>query len=164
MEPPSYEEATLHPSGPGNPSTPPPTYVEAVTTQPDSFPVLTLPTAGTSRSQNTGLITHQLTQIGASDRRRQPQPTVVVTQPQPVPVLITHLGDIPGLVSCPHCHHVVTSKVTYVPGNVAWCMCLLITLMGFICGCCLIPFGLRSLQDVHHSCPRCGKHLGIYKR
>ncbi|KAA8594599.1 hypothetical protein FQN60_011734 [Etheostoma spectabile] len=144
MEPPSYEEATLHPSGPGtaalitsyhssltNPSTPPPTYVEAV---------------------------------GASDRRRQPQPTVVVTQPQPVPVLITHLGDIPGLVSCPHCHHVVTSKVTYVPGNVAWCMCLLITLMGFICGCCLIPFGLRSLQDVHHSCPRCGKHLGIYKR
>ncbi|XP_034743815.1 lipopolysaccharide-induced tumor necrosis factor-alpha factor homolog isoform X2 [Etheostoma cragini] len=164
MEPPSYEEATLQPTGAGNPSTPPPTYVEAVTTQPDPFPVLTLPTAGTSPSQNTGLITHQLTQIGASDRGRQPQPTVVVTQPQPVPVLVTHLGDIPGLVSCPHCHQVVTSKVTYVPGNVAWCMCLLITLMGFICGCCLIPFVLRSLQDVHHSCPRCGKRLGVYRR
>lgn len=29
MEPPSYEEATLHPTGLGTPSTPPPTYVEA---------------------------------------------------------------------------------------------------------------------------------------
>ncbi|XP_078119909.1 lipopolysaccharide-induced tumor necrosis factor-alpha factor [Sander vitreus] len=164
MEPPSYEEATLHPTGLGTPSTPPPTYVEAVTTQPDYFPVLTLPTAGTSPSQNTGLITYQLTQIGSSDGGRQTQPAVVVTQPQPVPILITHLGDIPGLVCCPHCHHVVTSKVTYVPGRIAWWMCLLITLMGFICGCCLIPFGMRSLQDAHHSCPQCGKHLHIYRR
>ncbi|TDH16381.1 hypothetical protein EPR50_G00019440 [Perca flavescens] len=164
MEPPSYEEATLHPSGLGSPSTPPPTYVEAVTTQPDSFPVLTLPTAGTSPSQNTGLITYQLTQIGASDRGRQTQPAVVVTQPQPVPILMTRLGDIPGLVCCPHCNNVVTSKVTYVPGWVAWCMCLLIILMGFVCGCCLIPFAMRSLHDVHHSCPQCGKHLHTYRR
>lgn len=69
--------------------------------------------------------------VGASDGGRQTQPAVVLTQPQPVPILMTHLGDIPGLVCCPHCHHVVTSKVRYVPGRVAWWMCLLITLMGW---------------------------------
>lgn len=61
---------------------------------------------------------------------RQTQP-VVVTQPQPVPVSLTYLSDNPGVVRCPHCHHVVTTKVTYLPGRAAWCMCTLLAVMGW---------------------------------
>ncbi|XP_041790350.1 lipopolysaccharide-induced tumor necrosis factor-alpha factor homolog [Chelmon rostratus] len=185
MEPPSYEEARLHPPAQGtqafnilpppsydasfpSPSTPPPTYGEAVTIQPDPFPVLTPPrvqTAVTSPSHNTGLIIHPPTQIGvtASVSSRQTQP-VVVTQPQPVPISPPYLRDVPGVVCCPHCHHVVTTKVTYLPGRAAWCMCVLLTVMGLVCGFCLIPFMVRGLQDAHHSCPQCGNHLHIYTR
>ncbi|CAJ1052605.1 lipopolysaccharide-induced tumor necrosis factor-alpha factor homolog [Xyrichtys novacula] len=185
MEPPSYEEARFHPPALSSqgynippppsydvslhaPPTPPPTYGEAVTVQPDPFPVLTpprLPTSASSPSQNTGVIIHPTTQIGVSSSsvgRRQTQP--VVTQPQPVPVTLSYLEDNPAVVHCPHCRHVVTSKVTYQPGKAAWCMCILLTLMGLVCGFCLIPFMVRSLQDAHHSCPNCGKHLYTYTR
>ncbi|XP_070842854.1 lipopolysaccharide-induced tumor necrosis factor-alpha factor homolog [Chaetodon trifascialis] len=185
MEPPSYEEARLHPPALGtqalnippppsydaslpSPSTPPPTYGEAVTIQPDPFPVLTPPVAPpavTSPSQNTGIIIHPISQIGVtpSVNGRQTQP-VVLTQPQPVPISLTYLGDVPGVVCCPHCHHVVTTKVMYLPGRAAWCMCVLLTMMGLVCGFCLIPFMVRGLQDAHHSCPRCGNHLHVYTR
>ncbi|XP_044047542.1 lipopolysaccharide-induced tumor necrosis factor-alpha factor homolog isoform X1 [Siniperca chuatsi] len=186
MEPPSYEEASLHPPVLGtqelntppppsydaylhSPSTPPPTYGEAVTIQPDHFPVLTpprVPTAVTSPSENTGVIFHPVTQIGVtpSVSSRQTQTVVVVTQPQPVPISVTCLGDIPGVVCCPHCHHVVTTKVTYLPGGAAWCMCVLLTMLGLVCGFCLIPFMVRGLQDAHHSCPQCGNHLHTHRR
>ncbi|XP_073339282.1 lipopolysaccharide-induced tumor necrosis factor-alpha factor homolog [Pagrus major] len=185
MDPPSYEEANLHRPAVGtqafdilpppsydaslpSPSTPPPTYGEAVTVQPDPFPVLTpprVPTAVTYPPQNNGFIVHSVTQIGVtpSVNVMQTQP-VVVTQPPPVPILPMYLKDVPGLVLCPHCNHVVTSQVTYLPGKAAWCLCFLLTMMGLICGFCLIPFAVRGLQDAHHSCPNCGNHLHIYTR
>uniref|UniRef100_A0A3Q3F751 Lipopolysaccharide-induced tumor necrosis factor-alpha factor homolog n=1 Tax=Kryptolebias marmoratus TaxID=37003 RepID=A0A3Q3F751_KRYMA len=130
MEPPSYEEASRHPTinnsftpGHGNfdssPSTPPPTYRDAV---------------------------------------------AVVSQPQPVPIVVTSLIDSPGLVRCPHCRHLITTKVAYKPGWAAWCTCTMLALMGLICGFCLIPLMMRRLQDAHHFCPNCGEKVHIYKR
>ncbi|KAI4833291.1 hypothetical protein KUCAC02_016200 [Chaenocephalus aceratus] len=181
MEPPSYEESRFHPPALSTaafnvtpppsynashyyPPTPPPTYGEAVTIQPDPFPVLTLPNP--RRTRNTGVITHPVTQIGVTQSvgGRRSQPVVVTTQPLPVPISVTHLGDVPGVVRCPQCHHVVTTKVSYLPGRTAWCMCFLFTMMGLICGCCLIPLTIKSLQDAHHSCPQCGNELHTYTR
>uniref|UniRef100_A0A3Q1FUV1 Lipopolysaccharide-induced tumor necrosis factor-alpha factor homolog n=1 Tax=Acanthochromis polyacanthus TaxID=80966 RepID=A0A3Q1FUV1_9TELE len=140
MEPPSYEEASRQPpagvtetftfSPPPaydaslpSPSTPPPTYGEAV---------------------------------GVTAPRRGMRTQTVVTQPQPVPVLVPSLRDSPALVRCPHCHHLVTTKVQYAPGKAAWCL--------LVCGFCLIPLMVRGLQDAHHSCPRCETPLHIYMR
>uniref|UniRef100_A0A3P8N6D1 LITAF domain-containing protein n=1 Tax=Astatotilapia calliptera TaxID=8154 RepID=A0A3P8N6D1_ASTCA len=69
----------------------------------------------------------------------------------------------PGLVRCPHCSHLVTSKVTHVPGTALhWCfLCLCFRL---ICGFCLIPLMVRGMQDTHHSCPQCGNPLHVHKR
>lgn len=185
MEPPSYEEASLHPAALSpqafnipppsydasipSPSTPPPTYGEAVTVQPDAFPVLTppsVPTSATSPPHSTGVIVHPITQIGVtpSVSGRLAQPAVVVTQPPPVPISVSYLRDVPGVVRCPHCHHIVTSNVTYVPGRAAWCTCILLTMMGLVCGFCLIPFMVRGLQDAQHSCPQCKNHLHTYTR
>ncbi|XP_068583482.1 lipopolysaccharide-induced tumor necrosis factor-alpha factor homolog isoform X2 [Cebidichthys violaceus] len=150
MEPPPYEEASLHPPTLGtasfnilppsyyhvslhSPPTPPPTYVEAVGGAP-------------------------------SARSRQTQPAVVTTQPPPVPVSVTHLGDVPAVVRCPHCQRVVTTKVTYKPGSAAWCTCVLLAMMGLICGCCLIPLMMKGLQDAHHSCPQCKNKLHVHTR
>ncbi|XP_035494113.1 lipopolysaccharide-induced tumor necrosis factor-alpha factor homolog isoform X1 [Scophthalmus maximus] len=186
MEPPPYEEAILHPpalrsEGPitsppptyyaslSSPSTPPPTYGEAVTLRSDPIPVpppTAVTTSVTSRPQNTRNITHPLTQVGPTQAVNggRTRPTVVVTQPSAVPVTVTYLRDLPGLVRCPHCHHTVTTKVTYLPGGAAWCMCVMLALMGLVCGFCLIPLIVRGLQDAHHSCPRCGKHLHVFTR
>lgn len=65
----------------------------------------------------------------ASSRRTQS--VAVVSQPQPVPIVLTSLIDAPGLVHCPHCQHLVTTKVTYVPGWAAWCTCTMFVLMGW---------------------------------
>ncbi|XP_053195796.1 lipopolysaccharide-induced tumor necrosis factor-alpha factor homolog [Scomber japonicus] len=191
MDPPSYEEANLHPSALASeafnfrpppsydasfpspsPSTPPPTYGEAVTVLPDQFPVLTPPTVPTpvlttqptpvlttvpTTVSSIGVITHQVTQVGVTPP--------LTSQQQPSPsASVLNLRDIPGLVQCPHCHQVVTTKVTYQPGKSAWCACVLFTMIGLVCGCCLIPFFAHGMQDVHHSCPQCGKHLHIFMR
>uniref|UniRef100_A0A2I4BGK8 Lipopolysaccharide-induced tumor necrosis factor-alpha factor homolog n=1 Tax=Austrofundulus limnaeus TaxID=52670 RepID=A0A2I4BGK8_AUSLI len=179
MEPPSYEEANRHPSIPSRvglnnenlasaPSTPPPTYREAV--HQDPFPVLTppsVPAAEVPPSQPAEVTVHPLTQIGrrgGASSSRQTQSVVVVSQPQPVPIVPTSLIDAPGLIRCPHCQHLVTTKVTYKPGCAAWCSCTLLALMGLICGICLIPLMLRRMQDAHHYCPDCEKKVYVYKR
>nr|XP_019956750.1 PREDICTED: lipopolysaccharide-induced tumor necrosis factor-alpha factor homolog [Paralichthys olivaceus]XP_019956751.1 PREDICTED: lipopolysaccharide-induced tumor necrosis factor-alpha factor homolog [Paralichthys olivaceus] len=167
MEPPSYQEATLHPpalntqglntSPPpsyyaslSSPPTPPPTYGEAVTIQQDPFPVLSLPsvpTSGSSTLQNTGDIIHPRTQVGAT---------------QTVPIALSNLTRKPGLVRCPHCHQTVTTKVTYQPSKDAWGLCILLAVLGLFCGFCLIPLIVHGLQDANHSCPQCGKHVFTY--
>ncbi|XP_017269782.1 lipopolysaccharide-induced tumor necrosis factor-alpha factor homolog [Kryptolebias marmoratus] len=176
MEPPSYEEASRHPTinnsftpGHGNfdssPSTPPPTYRDAV--HPDAFPVLTPPSAVVPPSQHSEVTVHPLTQIGrrgATSNSRQTPSVAVVSQPQPVPIVVTSLIDSPGLVRCPHCRHLITTKVAYKPGWAAWCTCTMLALMGLICGFCLIPLMMRRLQDAHHFCPNCGEKVHIYKR
>ncbi|XP_047432930.1 lipopolysaccharide-induced tumor necrosis factor-alpha factor [Mugil cephalus] len=182
MEPPTYEEASRHPPNAEGfsftpppaydtsfslPSTPPPTYGEAVTVQTDPFPVLTPPSglaAVTSPPRRAGVTTvHPTTQVGvtAPVSRGQPQ-SVVVTQPGPIAV--TCLRDTSGYVCCPHCHHLVNSEVTYSPGKSAWCLCILLMMMGLVCGFCLIPLMVRGLQDAHHTCPRCEKPLHVYVR
>ncbi|XP_044203335.1 lipopolysaccharide-induced tumor necrosis factor-alpha factor homolog [Thunnus albacares] len=174
MDPPTYEEAGLYPSAFGieefntppppsydasfsSPSTPPPTYGEAVTVLPDRFPILTPPTVPTAVT-SPGIITHPTTHIGVT-------PPVVASQPQSTTsTSLSHLRDVPAEVRCPHCQNNVTTKVTYQPGRAAWCTCILLTSIGLICGFCLIPLMARGLQDAHHSCPQCGKHLHKHTR
>lgn len=191
MDPPTYEEARHHPSLPGvgtvdvppppsydaslsappaplataNPADPPPAYREAVTLPPDPFPVLAPPTV-TSLPANAAFI-HPTTHVGVSPPLNRQQAVVVVSS-QPLsggcPISLSHLGEIPGLVRCPYCRNTVTTKVTYRPGAAAWGLCILLTVMGLVCGICLIPFMVRGLQDVRHSCPQCGNHLYTYTR
>uniref|UniRef100_A0AAQ4NPR2 LITAF domain-containing protein n=1 Tax=Gasterosteus aculeatus aculeatus TaxID=481459 RepID=A0AAQ4NPR2_GASAC len=156
MEPPSYEEASLHPSafnvlpppyyhGPQHsPPTPPPTYGEAGK---NNHPII--------------IIYYALKRQSCFDIAPA---AVVVTQPAPVPVSVRHLGDIPALVRCPHCNRVVTTVVKHVPGMSAWSLCVFLALMGLICGFCLIPFMVQSLQDVHHYCPECKNRLHVHQR
>ncbi|XP_018558722.1 lipopolysaccharide-induced tumor necrosis factor-alpha factor homolog isoform X2 [Lates calcarifer] len=150
MEPPSYEEASLHPPplSPAGFNIPPPPSYDASLTSPSTPP----PTYG------------EAVGVTPTVNGRQTQPVVVVTQPPPVPISVPYLRDSPGLVRCPYCHHTVTTKVTYVPGKTAWCLCILLSLMGLICGFCLIPLMVHGLQDAHHSCPQCGNQLHVYTR
>ncbi|XP_036413335.1 lipopolysaccharide-induced tumor necrosis factor-alpha factor homolog isoform X1 [Colossoma macropomum] len=163
--PPSYAEASQCPAymtGPATPSTPPPSYGEAVSASneavPSPFPVLTIPTEITT--------VHQTQQVFVQQTIRSSPPQVFVVSQQE-----THrrhsrrrLLDRPTVINCPYCHQNITTTVEYKPGAGAWGMCFLFILLGFICGCCLIPFCVTAFQDVHHSCPHCSKHIGIYVR
>ncbi|XP_076001324.1 lipopolysaccharide-induced tumor necrosis factor-alpha factor homolog [Genypterus blacodes] len=186
MDPPSYDEASRHPPAlvtPANippppsyaaslsmPSTPPPTYGETVTIQPDPFPLLAsspLSAAAMSHPQHPGnIIIHPSTQIGVRQTVGSIQnQTVVVVQPRSSgSVAVASLTDVPTVITCPHCHNVVTTKVTYSPGMAAWCTCLFLAVTGLVCGCCLIPLMMRGMQDAHHSCPHCGNSVHKYKR
>ncbi|XP_053471936.1 lipopolysaccharide-induced tumor necrosis factor-alpha factor homolog [Ictalurus furcatus] len=147
---PSYTEAIQSPQS----LTPPPTYGEAVGVPPlqlnntmSPYPILSIPTEVTP--------VHQTQQVFA-----QPSPHQV----NPPQLLGGRLGDAPTVIICPHCHHQITTSVLYKPGCAAWGMCCLLTLLGLICGCCLIPCCIQAFQDVHHSCPDCKRFLGTYVR
>ncbi len=57
--------------------------------------------------------------------------------------------------------------VEYEPGSGTWMTCLMLSLVGCLCGCCLIPFCVDSLKDAIHICPNCNAEVGkseyIYK-
>nr|XP_046194191.1 lipopolysaccharide-induced tumor necrosis factor-alpha factor homolog [Oncorhynchus gorbuscha] len=178
MDPPSYiaqSEAPHYPPDPTTsivtipslppyhptPTTPPPTYGEAVIMQTDPFPVLTPPTRQSLPSQEqTGFFLYQSTQTVNMETVQQHSPTVVIIQSEAV----GPMGDAPCMTQCSNCHQRVTTVVTNRPGWAAWAMCGLLTLMGFICGCCLIPFLVAGFQDAHHSCPLCHAHLHKHTR
>ncbi|KAM9487565.1 uncharacterized protein ACWYII_004776 [Salvelinus alpinus] len=176
MDPPSYNEAPHYPPAPTTaiatissfpphhptPTTPPPTYGEAVTMQMDPFPVLTPPTRQSLPIQEqTSFFLHQSTQIVNMETVQQHFPTVLIIQPEAV----GPLGDAPCMTQCSNCRQRVTTVVTYRPGMAAWAMCGLLTLLGCVCVCvCVIPFEVPGFQDAHHSCPLCHAHLHIHTR
>ncbi|KTG15623.1 hypothetical protein cypCar_00021207 [Cyprinus carpio] len=88
-------------------------------------------------------------------------PQVVMVQPQQMLVL---LDDTPTMTVCKYCNKSIITNVKYKSGSAAWGMCCLLTVLGLICGFCLIPFFVSGFKDAHHSCPYCHKHLGIYTR
>lgn len=66
------------------------------------------------------------TQIAGSIQT-QPDP---VNQSQSVPIAVSSLRDVPAVVRCPYCGHVGATKITYMPGRLAWCICILVMLIG----------------------------------
>uniref|UniRef100_A0A665W7I8 LITAF domain-containing protein n=1 Tax=Echeneis naucrates TaxID=173247 RepID=A0A665W7I8_ECHNA len=156
MEPPSYEEASLHPpplTTAGVNIPPPPSYDASLSSR--STPPPTYGEAGKITSHYAPAFSIFL--YSSSDIEEH-SPTVTE-----VPVK-SPISLCPGLICCPYCRHTVTTKVTYVPGATAWFLCVLLTLMGLVCGFCLIPLMIHRLHEAHHSCPRCGNHLHVYTR
>ncbi|XP_072513938.1 lipopolysaccharide-induced tumor necrosis factor-alpha factor homolog [Salminus brasiliensis] len=158
--PPSYIEASQCPAyvaGTAPPSTPPPSYVEAVGEPngiaPSPYPVLNIPTQI--------MAVHQIQQVLVEQTVHSAPPQVRVVSQQEFQ---RRLGDTPTVTTCPYCRHNITTVVDYKPGAAAWGVCCLLTLLGLICGCCLIPFCITALHDVHHTCPFCNRHIGICVR
>ena len=65
---------------------------------------------------------------------------------------------------CPNCKQMVTTEVKYVSGLFTWILVFLFILFGLFCGCCLIPFCMRSCKDAEHKCSQCHGYIGTYQR
>ncbi|XP_025086072.1 cell death-inducing p53-target protein 1 homolog [Pomacea canaliculata] len=105
---------------------------------------------------------HSFVPMGA--QQQSMNNTVVVTgQPTYVPLIVRY-GEGPIMVTCPHCHATVTTSTHYTVGTFAWLICVIILLLGFWLGCCLIPFCVDSCKDVIHTCPNCQQQLGKFNR
>ncbi|CAH8602219.1 unnamed protein product [Dicrocoelium dendriticum] len=85
----------------------------------------------------------------------------VTMQPQYVPIP-SSFQPSPGM--CPVCHQQCITKVEFQNGALTWGLCVLITIFGGICGCCIIPFHCDSCKDATHSCPQCGTIITTVKR
>ncbi|KAA0722547.1 hypothetical protein E1301_Tti011922 [Triplophysa tibetana] len=168
-QPPSYHEINGLSIHEGLPAKPPPPYTEVTAppaemyqqqanrfpsgAQANQFPVLNMPTVVTVNHREQVIVQQQI--------MRNEAPQVFMVQPQQI---VLSLGDTQTATVCRYCHNSILTVVEYKPGCAAWAMCLVIALLGLICGFCLIPFCVRGFQDAHHSCPHCHSHLGIYRR
>jgi lipopolysaccharide-induced tumor necrosis factor-alpha factor len=96
------------------------------------------------------------------------QPNVFVPahlQPVPLHILTTTVPQpTPFVVSCPHCHRVVTTEASSVPGLLTYVCCFGILALGGWLGCCLVPFLADSLRDIEHHCPACRRVIARYQR
>ncbi|XP_075687443.1 lipopolysaccharide-induced tumor necrosis factor-alpha factor homolog [Rhinoderma darwinii] len=113
-----------------------------------------------------------MTQLQAISETVTPcQPKVIYHQPVPVCIVETvtcqisgSLVDSPSPTMCPSCHDNVVTRVTFHSGLLTWLLCMAIMCLGFVVGCCLIPFCMNATKDVDHFCPRCDCHIFKYKR
>mmetsp|Transcript_34717 Transcript_34717/g.61076 ORF Transcript_34717/g.61076 Transcript_34717/m.61076 type:complete len:157 (+) Transcript_34717:1039-1509(+) len=88
------------------------------------------------------------------------QPVLVYTTAPQQDTRNTILGNAPVSMTCPYCKAQITTKTRSYPGVMAWLMCVLICLIGFWCGCCLIPLCIPGLQNVSHYCRNCSRFIG----
>ncbi|KAK7134589.1 hypothetical protein R3I93_017879 [Phoxinus phoxinus] len=73
-----------------------------------------------------------------------------------------NLDDVrmsPARVKCPSCHKTVTTEIRYKVGSNAFLFCGLLSVVGCLAGCCLIPFCMDRFKDVAHVCPSCHKDI-----
>ncbi|XP_067298924.1 lipopolysaccharide-induced tumor necrosis factor-alpha factor homolog isoform X2 [Pseudorasbora parva] len=168
--PPDYNNIHLYEE---IPATPPPSYATAIASpayretnngqempqnpnerRANPYPVLNVPPQIAMVRQEQMLMQQEVRAVAVA-------PQVIMVQPQQRVVVF---GDTPTVTVCQYCHKSIITNVEYKPGSAAWGMCLLLTLLGLICGFCLIPFFVKGFQDAHHTCPSCHRHLGIYNR
>ena len=69
----------------------------------------------------------------------------------------------PKKVTCHHCGHTGTTEIKQKTGWLAIILAVVIFLLGFWCGCCLIPFFIPACNDIRHRCTHCDETLGYYK-
>ncbi|XP_070617592.1 lipopolysaccharide-induced tumor necrosis factor-alpha factor isoform X2 [Erythrolamprus reginae] len=97
----------------------------------------------------------------------QPQPTPAIP---PGPVQAVYFAgplvflEYPMQITCPSCRQMIVTRTIYQPGALTWLSCGGLALLGCWLGCCLIPFCVDGMQDVHHFCPSCNAFLGVHKR
>jgi len=70
--------------------------------------------------------------------------------------------------TCPNCHQVVQSAVTYEMGTGSWLIVFGLCFFGcFVAGfgaiLGLLPCCVNDCQDAHHHCPRCNAQIGTKK-
>uniref|UniRef100_A0A2I3GYK8 LITAF domain containing n=1 Tax=Nomascus leucogenys TaxID=61853 RepID=A0A2I3GYK8_NOMLE len=71
---------------------------------------------------------------------------------------------MPVQAVCPYCGNRIITVTSFVPGALTWLLCTTLFAFGCVLGCCFLPFCIRSLMDVKHSCPVCQHELFYYHR
>ncbi|XP_052426288.1 uncharacterized protein LOC127968908 isoform X2 [Carassius gibelio] len=65
----------------------------------------------------------------------------------------------PAKVKCPSCKKTVRTEIYYTLGSNAFLFCCLLSVVGCLAGCCLVPFCMNRFKDVTHKCPSCHKDI-----
>uniref|UniRef100_A0A3P9PRH8 LITAF domain-containing protein n=1 Tax=Poecilia reticulata TaxID=8081 RepID=A0A3P9PRH8_POERE len=73
------------------------------------------------------------------------------------------LGMAAGLTQCPSCGELVVTETRSTVSESMWLLCFLCSMMGCLAGCCLLPFHMKRLRNVHHTCPLCRGQIHTYK-
>ncbi|XP_074476736.1 uncharacterized protein LOC141758868 isoform X2 [Sebastes fasciatus] len=79
------------------------------------------------------------------------------------PVVPGNLGRTPAVTKCPSCEEVIITETRSRVGEASWMLCFLCTLTGCVAGCCLIPFCVKRMRNVHHRCPRCQANVHTHR-
>ncbi|XP_052615389.1 lITAF domain-containing protein isoform X3 [Peromyscus californicus insignis] len=72
--------------------------------------------------------------------------------------------SMPMQTICPFCGSHIITVTTPVPGILTWLLCSGLFIFGCFLGCCFLPFCVRSLMDVRHSCPVCHQEIFHHHR
>ncbi|XP_072335949.1 LITAF domain-containing protein-like [Scyliorhinus torazame] len=91
---------------------------------------------------------------------------VIVQQPVSPAFAAASFTDRPARTVCPNpsCGYEIMTQVTYKVGLLGWIIFGATMFLGCWLGCCLLPFFVKALKDVEHTCPRCSYNIYTYKR
>ncbi|XP_063284906.1 lipopolysaccharide-induced tumor necrosis factor-alpha factor [Pelobates fuscus] len=153
--PPSYEEATYgHQPYPPQPYPPQPPPPQPYPTQP--YPTQPPPPQPGMDAKHMNSAPYIVQPVPM-----QPPPVAVQTVYVQQPIVF---HDRPVQMCCTYCTRMMTTRLSYTSGALAWLSCGGLCLLGCGAGCCLIPFCIDSLKDVDHYCSSCNALVGSYKR
>ncbi|XP_031559108.1 cell death-inducing p53-target protein 1 homolog [Actinia tenebrosa] len=88
--------------------------------------------------------------------------TIIQTQPTTTVITPAFFGETPVAMMCPHCQASIVTATEYVPGSLAWIICVVLFFVFW--PCCWLPFVIDGCKDVLHSCPNCRRQVGSYSR
>ncbi|KAJ8309787.1 hypothetical protein KUTeg_011652 [Tegillarca granosa] len=83
----------------------------------------------------------------------------------PMPVAnVVRFQNSPVRMQCFACNKDIVTTTSYESGMMAWVVCFTLFAVLFTWFICCIPFCIKDLKDVKHSCPNCNQELGRYNR
>ncbi|TDG98202.1 hypothetical protein EPR50_G00216610 [Perca flavescens] len=104
-----------------------------------------------------------LQELEAATLERKVKTKPVSEKPTGPVVPVESLVGTPAVTKCPSCEEIVFTETSCRVGEATWILCYLCSIMGCVAGCCLIPFFMSRLKDVHHQCPHCQAKIHTYQ-
>ncbi|XP_028990873.1 uncharacterized protein LOC114846210 [Betta splendens] len=95
-----------------------------------------------------------------------PDPHLQHFKPMPTAdqiIPVEHLGKMPMFTRCPSCGALICTEIQRKTSETMWLLCCVLSMVGCVAGCCLMPFFMEGLKKVCHYCPNCQAKIHIHR-
>jgi hypothetical protein len=104
-----------------------------------------------------------LAYVNSESNERSGKQEAILARPAASPKIASKelISEKPVYIRCRKCGNSGNTIVKQKAKKRAWVLCGVTSMLGLVCGCCLIPFFIPKMKKWEHYCPHCNTFISV---